>query len=876
MRRVIFILAILASVLNTRAQDRVATGLKERDITVLQVQPETLQKFWYSMKGQERTDTLTKMGKTDVFVGGWVYSFRNRQDREAFLNKYVDFTHGAFLTDDDKVDPATYIDRAEIDAYGMAQVKSYDNASFFVFCNGQEIKPLANGQFDEGTDGNGIGTSDHLTIFMGYRNEELREIEKTAKMKFEISQPQWGDEHYKYFNYLHHIDAMDARSEERVALFPICYDYEADRIFKAVQPVILEGDVFHQSQVKRMGYDHRKYDPLAKYNIRDRYMVTGREDTVRITDKIGRKVKGHHYTVNMRVIRLGYDNVISKEEFEVDDGREKLPLRFIEFKIDNKDINTARYARSGQKMEGSDSKETNLFFKVGKAVLESDDYEGLKSLEEARQFAIDIANDENIFSPKFEIQGFASPEGNYNSNAELAKRRAQYLMSQLQGILGSDGATYRLAEAKVQPWTVVADTLEGRGYTDEAQAVRGICGETSDMGQQYNRIRALPYYDIIDRQILPALRIDRITASYTIKRVLTPAEVLASYTSNKDPYIKGLGKDAYEYFHLFNHYKDDYAELEPLARTAYNKFKDDFKLDSTNRPWSLAAYHLARCLIHRKKADPKLLQPYIKLGLPMNFPTAWDPKSVPPSRYAGSRFNGSNPYNDEAIVLLQIEMLCSEGSYQEAKSLYMNVPGFKAAYKTLGCFLDVFEKPQRILEPATRNAIAASSKWNKFVAYAACCGEDTKQLVPNRMQLVQEAANMLRNKADSTIFRTDDPRVHYLNARLVFETLAEQDPQLTRLPQANTAEKYTRFFNDKALQNNGTICNSLVKCFLLDESFLTGELRWDKYMPKGLYLAAENYWNRIEDPSTLVLDKKSAGFYNLAREKKASESKISE
>ena len=876
MRRVIFILAILSSLLVAAAQKRTgAPGLKEREITVLQVQPAILSKFWNSTSGQTRIDTLTKFGKTDMFVGGWVYSFRNNQEREAFLSKYVDFANKTLLTDDDKVDPSTYVDRGEIDAYGVATVRSYDNASFFV-AGKDDIETLKDHQFDEGADGKGIGTSDQLTIFMGYQNEVLGEVEAKEKMKIVIHQGVFATEHYKEFNYLHHIDSIDARSEERIALFPICYDYEAGRIFKAVEPKILEGDVFHQSQVKRMGYDYKKYDPLAKYNIDNRYMTTGKSDTVRIKDRIGRKVKGHHYTVNMRVIRLGYDNKISEEEFEVDDGREILPLRFIEFKVDNKDINTDRYARTGQKQEGSDSKETNLFFKVGKAVLESDDYEGLKGLQEARQFAIDLANNENIYNMRFEIQGFASPEGNYASNADLAKRRAQYLMSQLQGIFRGDGGTYRVAEAKVQPWTVVADTLERRGDMEEAQAVRDICKATSDMNQQYQRIHALPYYDLIDKQILPALRIDRITAAYTIKRVLTPAEVLESYTSNKEPYIKGLGKDAYEYFHLFAHYKDDYAELEPLARTAYNKFKDDFKLDSTNRPWSLAAYHLARCLIHRKKYDAKLLEPYIKMGLPMNHPTAWNPKEIAPSKYAGSRFNGSNPYNDESIVLLQIQMLCSEGSYEKAKTLYQSVPGFQARYRTLGCFLDVFEKPQRILEPATRNAIAASSPWNKFVAYAACCGEETKHLVPNRMQLVKEAADMLRNKKDSAIFRNDDPRVHYINARLAFANLAEQNPQLTRYPQANTADKFAKFFNKKSLQQNSTVCNSLTKCFLLDESFLTEELRWDGYLPKGLYLAAEDYWKKIEDPSKLVFDKKSPDFYKRVQEKKAKESKISE
>ena len=862
MRRILFIIAMLASTLGATAQ------LKMRDITVLRVDPAVLQKYWYKYKGQERIDTIARHGKTDLFTGGWVYSFATKNEREAFLNRYVDPKFKTFMCNDNEVDPNTYVARGEIDVYGLAQVKAPDQAYFFVFSNAiDEIKGLS-AQFDDGADGNGIGTDDHLTIFMGYENREMETVYKDAKMKIVIEQPSWGDEHYKYWNYLHRIDSMEADGNERIALFPICYEYETKSVFKAIPPVILDGYDFHNNQIKRMGYDYRKYDPLARFTIRDRHMKTGKSDTIRMRDVIGRKRRGKHYTITLRVMHLGFDNILEEEEIEVDDGREKLPLRFIEFQVDSIGINYLRYQKTGQRQEGSDFKETNLFFKVGKAKLDADDYEGLKGLEEARAFAYDIYTDENIFRPVFTIEGYASPEGNYQSNADLAKRRAEYLKNEILRMHPGHTSDFHLAEPRVQPWTVVADTLERRGFVEEATAVREICAATSDMNQQFARIRVLPNYDFINEKILPLLRIDRITATYVIKRVLTAEEVLESYMANKDKYTKGSGKDAYEYYHLFRHFKDDYAELEPLARTAYNRFRDDFKTDSTNRPWTLAAYHLARCLIHRKQYDENLLLPYLKYGLPMNFPVTWDPKIIPPSRYAGSKFNGSNPYNDEAVVLLQLDMLCSAGSYKAAKKLYINTMGFKQKYPTLGYFLDVFEKPQRILERPLRTAIANTSDWNKLVVYAACCGEKS---VPERMTNVKEAARMLR---DTVTFREDDPRVHYLNARLLFETLSEQDNLLTRLPGANTDSKFVRFFNDREMKKKGSLCNSLMKAFFIDETFLTEELMWDKYMPKGLFIAARNYWNSLKKKTELEFD--DSNFCQRILLKKAKEANITE
>ena len=861
MRRRLLMTALLLTALGGMAQN------KTRDITVLRVDPKDIAKYYFRYKGQQRVDTLRNHGKTDLGTCGWVYSFANKKDRDDFTAKYVDYAYGTLLKNDDEIDPSTYISRGEIDVYGLAQVKAPDQAVFLVLAK-DDIKCL-DAQIDEGASGSGIGTDSELTIFMAYENNEMETVYKDEKMKIIIEQPSWGDEYYKYWNYKHVVDSMEADAGERIALFPLCYEYESNSLFKAIPPVILEGEDFHQSQIKRMGYDYRKYDPLAKYGIQDHFMKTVKSDTIRMSDVIGRKRKGKHYTINLRIMRLGFDNIMEEKEVEVDDGREKLPLRFIQFQVDKSEIDYLRYEKLGKKERGSDFKETNLFFKVGKAYLEPDDYEGLKGLDEARKFASEIYQAEDIYNITFTIEGYASPEGNYQSNADLAKRRADYLRGEIMRMNPGHGNDFRIATPKVQPWSVVADTLERHGYLDEAAAVRNICNSTSDMNAQYSRIRVLPYYDFINNQILPLLRIDRITASFEINRVLPAEEVVANYLADKSKYLSGSAKGAYEYYHLMKHFKDDYTELEPIARVAYNKFKDDFKTDSTNRPWSLAAYHLARCMIHRHKYDDNILKPYIKYGLVMNFPAAWDPKVIHPTKYAGSKFNGSNPYNDEAIVLLQIEMLCSSGSYRAAKELYINVPGFKQKHVTLGYFLDVFEKPQRILEAPLRNAIANTSTWNKVVANAALCGE---QSVPERSFNVRQAAGLL--KKDTETFRFDDARVHYLAARLLFDSYTDQDQQLTRLPGANTDEKFTKYFNAKELKKKGTICNELTKAFIIDESFLTEELRWDKYMPKGLYIAAKKFWDKIEDKSALELD--DANFYKRIQQKKAKEAKITE
>lgn len=825
-----------------------AQQAKLRDVHVYKVSPDKLELLIQRFKGQKLIDTLKADGIGEPMVGATVYSFSNKAQRLDFIKKNTLDLGGGEIDlnkNDDEIDKSDYIGRQTTDDEGLADVKAPDNGVFFVIYEG--CKGLQN-QVDDGVNGKGIETSDELYIFIGLQITGMGELLKEAKFTYKEEQPSWSNQFYKYWNYRHPIDSADANPNIRYGFRPIVKEYEGNSVFKLISPTVVDGVGFHNVQIKRMGYDYKKNDPMGPWCNDSIFIREGKTDTIFMSDVIGKKVPGKHYTIDLSIYEMTHDGILSEKTIEVDDGREKAPLKFIDFQIDSAAIDYARYEKRGQKQEGSDSQETNLCFKVGKASLDADDIEGLKGLAKAIRFAKSIVNDENIFEATFSFEGFASPEGNYASNRDLADRRAQYLRDQVRNAVGNQ--RFVMKESKVQPWSVVADSLRRYGYDAEADEVAAICASTSDMNAQYAKIRVLPYYkELINDQILPLLRVDLISATYTIKKVLSASEVFALYKANPEPYLRGTGKEPYEYFHLFKKLENNFEELEPLARVAYERVLDNFKStkrDSINRPWSLAAYHLARCLIKRKAYDPEILKPYLKAGVAENFPVDWDPRTTKPWQYAGSRFNYTNPYNDPAIALLQIEMLCGVGEYVQAKWVYLNCVN-KAKYVKLGYFLDVFENPRKIMEPALREAIASTSKWNRLVVYAAMCGE---QSVPERVRCVEEGIKMIRQ--DTVTFREDDARVHYLRARMKFDQLCDKKPQLRLLPNCNIEATYNANINVAELAKRGSMAADFMKAIMLDEDLLNVEMRWDKYISKGLYLKVKHFWEK-NDPTQMKL-----------------------
>lgn len=876
MKRILFFLIFLQAVAFGFAQN------KTRIVRVYSVNIDTLKNaqtrygsilnYEYSKFKDAVERSAAQLEEKDVYV----FAFESKQQRSSFISKYLE----SKAWDEKQADMTKYYrvkaNNTEI-IYnwedvtnlgsgfvsfkklrnGEVEIDAPDDAVFLVGTNYLYGVDEVWMHFDLGESGKGLANGRELDIYLPFVQSkefvknEIPDIPDPVQVSYDTP---WEI----HWTWKYPIKAEDANPDIRLGFRPIAKEYESGGVFKLIEPKVVDGANFRVYQRQRMGQDIQKNDPMGAWA--DTMLIyADKADTIRMEDVIAKKVPGKHYTIDMELYEMSHDGIYSTQRFQVYDGRSRMPLKYLDFRFKSVEFQHKIFEKKGKAEKNSETKNSRLPFERGKATLNPADMEGQRLLQEAIDFARSIATGEEIYEQTFEIEGFASPEGGYSTNMTLAKKRAEFLRDEIlkrvpgQRIVVKDPVT-------VQPWTVVADSIEqlGSDYAQEAQQVREICESLpNDMAAQERKIKTLPFYtELIEAQILPKLRLSRILTEYTLYRVLSSNEVIERYQSDPASYLSTTSKRLpYEYYHLMNYYKDDLETLEPLARVAYARFNDanDYISSGTmwaDRPWTLAAYHLARCQINRVEYEEAMntLKPYVLVS-----PARADWNLAFNSTIPQGGFT-RGPMNEPSIVLLYIESLCGTGEYLEAYKVFANSLNTQK-YKIVGQFIEMMMNPTRLFtDEVLRRDMAATSVWNSMVVNAALCQEETN---PVRRTCVDKAISIL--SSDTTIFKDDDPRVHYMKARLKFDKLCQGKPQKNQPPRSNTPEYYAAEFSQDEISDRSTMAAELMKTFMLDENFLYDELRWDGYFPMGVYLKAKEVWEK-NDPTKLKLDRTDAEF----------------
>lgn len=862
MKRILFFLIFFQAVAFGFAQN------KPRDLKIYTVETSSLKKaadehgakthYNYVEFRKAIENKLVPVTATQVF------SFVNNSQRESFVNKYMDklSMEGKtyyLLKDGVDFDKTHYVAQAETDANGEVEIDAPDGGVFIVAYEDLQGFNDSNNRwlfFDYGESGKGIENNTDLEIFLP--SNQSKEMDFTQKVKTERRGGGVSTPFHILWKWTYPIEAENANPDIRLGFRPIAKEYESGGVFKLIDPKVVDGANFRVYQRQRMGQDIQKNDPMGAW-ADSMLIYAGKPDTVKMSDRIGKKVPGKHYTVDMEIYQMSHDGIYSCEKMQVYDGRERMPLKYIDFKLSSTKINKSLFIKQGQKEESSVVQNTRLPFEVGKATLNPADELGQRELAKAVKFARDKAYAREISGQRFVIEGFASPEGNEQSNERLAYSRAIYLRDQISRQVPNQQIIVK-QPAIVQPWTIVADSIErlGPDYKSEAQQVRAICEQTAGLKAQEARIKALPFYkELINDSILPMLRISRIEAFYTIREVLSPDTVIARYQRNPAPYLNAERYD-YEYYHLMEFYQDDLEKLEPIAQVAH-----DMPIDEANRiisrnvkwadrPWTLPSYHLARCKVNHGEFEEaeNILREYVYDSLRT---ADWNLNTKVVNIPSGG-FSRA-PVNEPAVCLLYLDALCGSGKYQEAYEVFLNSLD-NDKYKVVGQFILTMSDPEKLFTDAIlRNSMAATSKWNSMIVNAAFCGEED---YPSQRKIcVDNALKILQS--DTTIFKDDDPRVHYIKARLLFDKLCQAEKAKNRLPRCNEADAFTLDFAPAKMRLRNSMAAELMKAFMLDENFLYDELRWDGYFPMGVYLKAKEVWEK-NDPTKFKLHASDAEF----------------
>lgn len=389
-----------------------------------------------------------------------------------------------------------------------------------------------------------------------------------------------------------------------------------------VQPVLNNATRKQVTLMKPMVYDAREYnetqDRLYSFDLNDslagdplaRYITVKSEQTRekgRTNDIIGyndsiyvEHVKDD-FSCDVYMAIENYNRILYRDTTIIARGTVN-PLRFLDYSFAAHELTDSAYFPKKEVQLRDSQGKVNLRFPVGKAVFDSSDPQNASEIDKLRQQIETISQSKGASLSSLELRGQSSPEGRYDRNLSLAKMRMDYALDFLKRTLPADmtqGMTFT-SDAKVAPWSRVAEMLRKDTLATEADRVEAILAAHHDIEAQGRAIQRLPFYhQIIATRCLPQLRRVDYTLHYNVYRTLTIDEIAQLYAQDYSQLSK------YEFFKLYRT-EADTAKRVTMMRQALEVYPS----------FMAAANDLSVQLINHRQYDAALLRPFAGANAP--------------------------------------------------------------------------------------------------------------------------------------------------------------------------------------------------------------------------------------------------------------------
>ena len=162
-----------------------------------------------------------------------------------------------------------------------------------------------------------------------------------------------------------------------------------------------------------------------------------------------------------------------------------------------------------------------LDFPVNQTVIRQDYRRNSTELAAIDATIQSVEDDPNATITKVTIKGYASPEGSYANNKRLAEGRSNALLDYVKGLHDFGNAEFAVS-AEPEDWAglekrIASSNIEGK---DQWLAIIRD-SEPSDLDQKEAKLKQLPAYAQVLRDIYPALRHSDYTVEYSIRNFTT-------------------------------------------------------------------------------------------------------------------------------------------------------------------------------------------------------------------------------------------------------------------------------------------------------------------------------------------------------------------
>lgn len=428
-----------------------------------------------------------------------------------------------------------------------------------------------------------------------------------------------------------------SRSNSRIIVQPYWLDgpdMGEFKVFSYASPVVYDYNEYDCTQTRRMDFNKFENDLLGKFVVNDTTptQIEVKEDSIRLRHYID-TLSGHNpdesypYPARAIIAVEDYNERYVLDTIHIDEGERTNYIKFLDFSYEKDlDVDLNDFYEQLETKPMNSNGEVKLNFEVGKAYLNPKDTMNNRILENARNELKEAFSQKTSKLLFMQVYGYSSPEGNPQSNLDLARRRADFALNEIKTAIPYNmHKDIHATESEILGWNVVADSLQRDGLNEEAQQLRDIIAKyPNNLVHQGQAIQRLPYYVSVIKPIyLPKLRTVKYTYVKVEDRSLTPEELIQYFDQGKDETEFARA----HYYHLIQHYWDNRKEpktrqrLEQIAKRALintRMTKDDIgESDSLFNEgyWALAANLLATSYIERDTFDLDILRPFINRAI---------------------------------------------------------------------------------------------------------------------------------------------------------------------------------------------------------------------------------------------------------------------
>lgn len=516
-----------------------------------------------------------------IKVSGTVYNIANK--------KKVPFTDAAVYI---------YSCKTVAEAEDLQENLDKDNLNMSLFLDeGQRVETDANGYYEILVPDNGAlvfkpGLSKSVLEKVNNRMKidlevdggiQLQEVTVTGELKQIQPEPKasrlMGNRFYPYNTFV--VPRREGNTYSRLVIQPYVLNCATNDTIAFLKPLVYDGKEFHRTQTRLVGYDLSR-DPLARF-VNDTPLTTDRmtiewQDTLTVPDPNGSYSCYADFSIET------YRRVPFRKTYQINTCENKRPLGFLEYDLLAKNLDFQKYVEKAQVEKRNTEDKVELTFEINSDQL-TDNPKNRQNLQLIDEKLKMILNEPGAMLREFHVMGTSSPEGQYQKNLALARRRMLKIQQEVIGSLPRSVAerTYQNPQAEVASWNDVADLLAQDSLTDLSRRIREVVEALPEqMDKQGQRVRAFPEYREVIVPYLERLRQVKYLCRYDIYREPNDEEVMQAY---REKGLKGT-YTRYEYWKLLQLLKDD-REIEAVARKAYDESLE------MKRPWVLAGNTLA-------------------------------------------------------------------------------------------------------------------------------------------------------------------------------------------------------------------------------------------------------------------------------------------